>query len=100
MHKTNVPVRLKQPLRSQRHGAKDNLKQIAYIHNNSARRGLCARPEDWLWTGAADYAGVRIGPLRLDRESLLVILGSEEVLALHMPTQSRNAVGMAPGAVT
>jgi putative transposase len=44
--------------------------QIAYIHNNPVRRGLCAKPEDWQWSGATDYAGVRIGPLRLDRAML------------------------------
>ena len=46
--------------------------QIEYIHNNPVRRGLCARPEDWPWSGAADYAGLRAGPLRIDRESLPV----------------------------
>jgi putative transposase len=50
--------------------------QIEYIHNNPVRRGLCLRPEDWLWSGAADYAGLRAGPLRLDRESLPMIVTS------------------------
>ena len=50
--------------------------QIVYMHNNPVRRGLCVKPEDWLWSGAADYAGLRVGPLRLDRESLLVFVGS------------------------
>jgi putative transposase len=49
--------------------------QIVYMHNNPVRRGLCAQPEDWLWSGAADYAGVRAGPLRLDRDSLPVFVG-------------------------
>ena len=44
--------------------------QIDYFHNNPVRRGLCEKPDDWLWSSAADYAGVRAGPLRLDRESL------------------------------
>ena len=44
--------------------------QIEYMHNNPVRRGLCQRPEDWLWSSAADYAGLREGPLRIDRESL------------------------------
>jgi putative transposase len=47
--------------------------QIEYIHNNPVRRGLCAKPEDWPWSGAAEYAGLREGPLRVDRESLPVI---------------------------
>ena len=44
--------------------------QIDYMHLNPVRRGLCEKPEDWYWSSAADYAGVRVGPLRLDRESL------------------------------
>jgi putative transposase len=50
--------------------------QIEYIHNNPVRRGLCASPEDWYWSSAADYAGVRVGPLHLNRESLPVFLES------------------------
>jgi putative transposase len=45
---------------------------IDYMHLNPVRRELCARPEDWLWSSAADFAGVRVGPLRLDLESLPV----------------------------
>jgi putative transposase len=44
--------------------------QIEYIHNNPVRRGLCLKREDWLWSSAADYAGVRTGPLTIDRKSL------------------------------
>jgi putative transposase len=44
--------------------------QIDYFHANPVRRGLCLKPDDWLWSSAADYAGVREGPLRIDRESL------------------------------
>ncbi len=44
--------------------------QIEYIHNNPVRRGLCLKPEDWLWSSAADYIGLRSGPLAIDRESL------------------------------
>jgi putative transposase len=47
--------------------------QIDYMHNNPIRRGLCAKPEDWFWSGAADYVGLRSGPLRIDRESLPTI---------------------------
>jgi putative transposase len=49
---------------------KTAIKQIEYIHANPVRRGLCTNPEDWLWSSAADYAGVRVGPLKIDRESL------------------------------
>jgi putative transposase len=44
--------------------------EMNYIHNNPVKRGLCSRPEDWFWSSAADYAGVRVGPIRIDRESL------------------------------
>jgi putative transposase len=43
---------------------------IEYIHTNPVRRGLCQRPEDWLWSSAADYASERVGPLRIDRDEL------------------------------
>ncbi|OAI50936.1 hypothetical protein AYO44_17385 [Planctomycetaceae bacterium SCGC AG-212-F19] len=48
--------------------------QIDYMHNNPVRRGLCVKPEDWQWSSAGDYASVRVGPLRIDRESLPVIV--------------------------
>ena len=44
--------------------------EIDYLHANPVRRGLCVRPEDWLWSSAADYAGIRKGPAALQRESL------------------------------
>jgi putative transposase len=50
--------------------------QIEYMHQNPVRRGLSARAEDWLWSSAADYARLRVGPLRLDAESLPVIVRS------------------------
>src|SRR5262245_47778737 len=37
--------------------------QVEYLHNNPVRRGLCLRPEDWYWSSAADYLGLRSGPL-------------------------------------
>ena len=50
--------------------------EIDYFHANPIRRGLCMRADDWLWSSAADYSGVRCGPLSLDRESLPRILES------------------------
>jgi putative transposase len=44
--------------------------EIEYIHRNPVKRGLCARPEEWYWSSAADYAGRTDGPLRIDRESV------------------------------
>jgi putative transposase len=51
---------------------------IEYLHANPVRRGLCARPEDWHWSSAADFVGVRVGPLRLDRDSLPRIVIADE----------------------
>ena len=45
-------------------------KQIEYIHSNSVRRGLCKRAEDWYWSSAGVYAGLREGPISIDKESL------------------------------
>jgi putative transposase len=47
-------------------------KEIDYFHTNPVKAGLCAVPEDWYWSSAADYAGVRKGPVELQRESLPV----------------------------
>jgi len=44
--------------------------EIEYLHNNPVRRGLCAKPEDWLWSSAADYAGIHTSMLTIDRQSL------------------------------
>jgi putative transposase len=48
--------------------------QIEYFHNNPVRRGLCLKPADWLWSSAADYAGLRAGPLKIDRELLPTLM--------------------------
>jgi len=40
--------------------------KIDYIHANPVRVGLCADPEDWRWSSAAEYAGsVRDGMPRV-----------------------------------
>lgn len=44
--------------------------QIDYIHANAVRRGLCQRPEEWYWSSAGVYAGLRDRPIFVDRESL------------------------------
>ena len=49
---------------------------IDYFHYNPVRRGLCAKPEDWYWSSAADHAGLHFGPLLLDRESLPLVVSS------------------------
>lgn len=40
---------------------------IRYIHENPVRRGLVNRPEDWVWSSAAWYAGDRDHGLAPDR---------------------------------
>jgi putative transposase len=45
-------------------------KQIEYIHANPVRRDLCRCPEDWYWSSAGVYAGLREGPITIDKESL------------------------------
>ena len=47
---------------------------IDYIHANPVRRGLVARPEEWEWSSARWYAGLR--PVRLEMdETVLTELG-------------------------
>jgi putative transposase len=50
----------------------ETFRQIEYIHNNPVRRGLCAVAEEWPWSSAGDYAGVRQGPVWIDRTFLPV----------------------------
>jgi putative transposase len=42
------------------------LKVIDYIHLNPVRRGLVERPEEWVWSSARWYAGLRPVPLEID----------------------------------
>ncbi len=56
---------------------------INYFHANPVRKRLVASAEDWLWSSAGDYAGVRVGPLPIHRE-LLPMLGAFE----HRPGRS------------
>lgn len=39
---------------------------IEYIHLNPVRRGLVARPEDWPWSSARWYEGIRPVPIEMD----------------------------------
>ena len=47
--------------------------QAEYIHANPVRRGLCLKPEEWLWSSAADHAGMRTGPISIDFDSVHAI---------------------------
>jgi putative transposase len=40
---------------------------IEYMHGNPVRRDLVARPEDWPWSSAADWAGCQDVLLNVDR---------------------------------
>jgi putative transposase len=37
---------------------RDYRAKVKYIHLNPVRRGLVRKPEDWVWSSAAEYAGV------------------------------------------
>jgi putative transposase len=43
---------------------------IDYIHANPVRRGLCDRPEAWLWSSARFYLSGEPGRLPIDRATL------------------------------
>lgn len=45
---------------------------IDYIHRNPVRRGLCERPEDWEWSSARWYAGIR--PVRVEMDATLPMI--------------------------
>jgi len=40
--------------------------KLDYIHNNPVEAGFVEKPEDWLYTSAADYLGIKgLIPIRL-----------------------------------
>ena len=43
---------------------------IDYIHANPVRRGLVAAPEDWEWSSARWYLGMRPVKIELDRAAI------------------------------
>lgn len=43
---------------------------IDYIHANPVRRRLCDSPANWVWSSAAEYSGLRRGPLAIQPASL------------------------------
>ena len=44
--------------------------KIQYIHGNPVKRGLVGTEIEFLWSSAADFAGIRSGPLDLNWENL------------------------------
>jgi putative transposase len=49
------------------------LAMIEYIHANPVRRGLVARMEDWEWSSARWYAGIRPVKIEMDEQVLVEI---------------------------
>ena len=47
---------------------KEYREKLAYMHLNPVRKGLVARPEDWLWSSIHSYGGP--GPIRLEVDRL------------------------------
>jgi putative transposase len=47
---------------------------IDYIHANPVCRGLVARAEDWEWSSARWYAGLRPVKLGMDKEVLAELI--------------------------
>jgi len=44
---------------------------IEYIHANPVRRGLVTRAEDWEWSSATWYAGIR--PLKVEMDDSVLV---------------------------
>ena len=40
--------------------------KVNYCHNNPVRKGLVARPEDWIWSSYRFYAGYNDAVLKMD----------------------------------
>ena len=49
---------------------KELWEKIHYIHQNPVQRKLVNKSTDWNWSGAADFAKLRTGPLPLDQVEL------------------------------
>jgi putative transposase len=44
------------------------MNKLRYIHRNPMKRGLCATPEDWVWSSFRHYATVEVGPVEIESE--------------------------------
>ena len=49
------------------------MRLIDCIHANPVRRGMVARAEDWEWSSARWYAGIRPVKIEMDAEVLDVL---------------------------
>jgi hypothetical protein len=43
---------------------------IDYLHTNPVRRGLVAKAEDWEWSSARWYAGMR--PVKIEMDNMVL----------------------------
>jgi putative transposase len=53
---------------------RDTHEKLRYIHRNPVRRGLVARAEDWPWSSALAWATGAEDPMKIDRETLPVLI--------------------------
>ena len=54
--------------------ARDIHEKIRYIHDNPVRRGLVSVAEDWTWSSARAWASGIDGPLRINRDTVPMLL--------------------------
>jgi putative transposase len=52
------------------YSAEEVWEKIEYVHRNPVRRGLAGCPSEYRWSSAADYEGIRKGPLVINHEFL------------------------------
>ena len=45
---------------------------VRYVHNNPVHRDLAREPEEWFYSSAADWKGLRSGPVPIDFDSFPV----------------------------
>ena len=64
-----------------------------FIHLAPVKAGLAAKPEDYLWSSAGQYLGLREGPA--DKEAVLQLLGGDAAAAL--PAYSAFMAEAVPG---
>jgi putative transposase len=46
----------------------DFMEKLRYIHRNPVKRGLCGRPEDWVWSSFRHYALGEVGDVEIESE--------------------------------
>ncbi len=48
--------------------AEKRIEKLRYMHRNPVKRGLVARPEDWVWSSFQHYATGEIGTVEIESE--------------------------------